>query len=325
MTSTAPLEAVWTERLACPTCGAGLRVDTPGAAKHLECTGCAARYPVRDGIPSFVNLPGTDHEQAAEIAQRDNEAASYEGLFFAWESFLEVPPLVRDLAPKKDDWVLEVGAGTGRVVREYVRHVQGVVAIDFSFESLRHIRRSLELVPEAQGKLFVVHADACALPVKPGSFDRTVSAGMLQHLPSADHRARAIACMARSIRPGGRFVMQARHWSHTHAFYESRKGSAFARRVADFLIGNASGGAEVPRSATYADGTVSLYNTPGAELRDLAERAGIQVDRVVGRIHAAKGMQRLGVVRPLVERVIERTPLSLLAAQEVVAVGTRVG
>jgi hypothetical protein len=36
-------------------------------------------------------------------------------------------------------------------------------------------------------------------------------------------------------------------------------------------------------------------------------------------------MQRLGVVRPLLERAIERTPLSLLAAQELVVVGTRTG
>ncbi len=323
MTPTAHLEAAWTERLACPQCAGSLRVDIPGAAEHLECTSCAARYPVRDGIPTFVDLAVSP--QAAEIAQRDNEAASYEGLFLAWESYLEAPPLVRDLGPLPSDWVLEVGAGTGRVVREYIRSVTGVVAIDFSFESLRHIRRSLDLVPEAHGKLVPVHADACALPIKPGSFDRTVSCGMLQHLPSEDHRARAIAGMAAALRPGGRFVMQARHWSRTHAFYEVRKHSAFARRVASFLIGNASGGVDVPRSATYADGTVSLYNTTAAELRDLAERAGIHVDRLVGRIHAAQGMARLGVVRPLVERAIERTPLSLLAAQEVVVVGTRTG
>jgi hypothetical protein len=131
--------------------------------------------------------------------------------------------------------------------------------------------------------------------------------------------------MAKALRPGGRFVMQARHWSQTHAFYEARRDSGFARRVATMLIGNASGGVDVQRSATYADGTVSLYNTPADELRDLAERAGVHVDRVVGRIQAAKGMQRLGVLRPLVERAIERTPLSLVAAQEVVAVGTKEG
>lgn len=323
MTPTAFLEAAWTEHLACPKCGGPLRVDAPGSAKNLDCTACSARYPVRDDIPSFVDV--AESPQAAEIAQRDDEAASYEGLFFAWESFLEVPPLVRDLRLRRDDWVLEVGAGTGRVVREYIRQVAGVVAIDFSFESLRHIRRSLALVPEAQSKLVLVHADATALPIKPASFERTVSVGMLQHLPSEEHRARAIAGMARALRPGGRFVMQARHWSHVHAFYEARRESAFARNVAVALIGNGSGGVDVKRTNNYADGTVSLYNMPAAELRELVERAGIHVDRMVGRVHGVKGIQRLGVFRPVVERLLEGTPLSLLASQELVAVGTKTG
>jgi len=323
MTPTAFLEAAWTEHLACPKCGGSLRVDAPGAAKHLDCTACAARYPVRDDIPSFVDVAGSP--QAAEIAQRDDEAASYEGLFFAWESFLEVPPLVRDMQVRRDDWVVEVGAGTGRVVREYARHVGGVVAIDFSFESLRHIRRSLTLVPEALSKLVPVHADATALPIKSGSFDRAVSVGMLQHLPSDSHRARAIGGLARALRPGGRFVVQARHWSRTHAFYETRRDSAIARSIANVLIGNGSGGVDVPRTANYADGTVSLYNTPAAELREMAEREGIHVDRMVGRVLGVKGIQRLGVLRPVVERLLERTPLSLVVAQEVVAVGTKTG
>jgi SAM-dependent methyltransferase len=321
MTHPASLEAAWTERLACPKCGGSLHAHPPGAAEHLACAACSVKFPVRDGIPSFVEGTGTD--QAAEIVQRDEEAAAYEGLFLAWESFLEVPPLVLDLALRPTDWVLEVGAGTGRVVREYIRKVAGVVAVDFSIESLRRIRRSLDLVPEAAGKLIAVHADACALPVRRSSFDRTVSAGMLQHLPSSDHRAKAITGMARALRPGGRFVMQARHWSRTHAFFDARRSSAVARRVADLLIGNASGGVDLRRENTYADGTVSIYNTPADELRELATQAGIRVDRVVGRIHALKGIQRLGAARPLLERVLERTPFSLLAAQEVVAVGTK--
>jgi len=321
MTPYATLEAAWTERLACPKCGGNLRVDIPGAAHHLDCTACAARFPIRDGIPSFVDLAGS--EQAAEIAQRDEEAAAYEGLYLAWESFLEVPPLVRDLAPRMTDWILEVGAGTGRVVREYIRNVTGVVAVDFSIESLRHIRRSLDLVPEAAGKLVPVHADACALPVRQATFDRTVSAGMLQHLPSAEHRARAIAGMARALRPDGRFVLQARHWSLAHAFYDTRRDSSLARRVVDLLVGNGPGGVDVQRSATYADGTVSLYSTPASELGALTSQAGIRLDRVVGRLQAVKGIQRLGVLRPVVERALERTPLSLVAAQEVVAVGCR--
>ncbi|MEZ4302938.1 MAG: methyltransferase domain-containing protein [Polyangiaceae bacterium] len=321
MTHSAALEAAWIEHLACPACAGTLTAEPPGAATHLACAACSVRYPVRDGIPSFVEPDKS--EQAAEIAQRDHEASAYEGLFLSWESFLEVAPLVRDLKPARDHHVLEVGAGTGRVVREYIRNVERVVAIDFSFESLRHIRHSLGLLPEVQPRLIPVHADACALPVKPASFDRVISAGMLQHLPSAAHRARAIEGMGRALKPGGRFVLQARHWSQAHSFYEGRRGNKVVGALANFLVGNSSGGIGLERTNQYADGTVSLYNTEGAELRELVEQAGIRVERVVGRIHNIKGMQRLGTVRPLVERVLERTPLSLLASQEVVAVGTR--
>lgn len=322
MSEPLPLESAWARYLACPRCSGSLRAEPPGAAERLVCAGCAAAFPVLDGIPSFVEAQKS--EQAAEIAQRDEEVVAYEGMFLAWEDFLEVTPLAHDLAPKAGDWVLEVGAGTGRVLREYVRRVAGVVAIDFSIESLRYIRRSVGLVEGVPEKIVLVHADACALPVKAEAFDRTISAGMLQHLPTAEHRARAVAGMARALRPGGRFVLQARHWSRMHQLREAHRDSPLVRRLSDLLIGNASGGATLERTAVYGDGKVVLYNTDAAELRDLVERAGIRVDRVVGRIHGVKGMQRLGAARPLVGRLIEAVPaLSLVAGQEVVAVGDR--
>lgn len=322
MIDTSTLETAWAKYLACPRCTGSLRAEPAGAAERLTCETCAAAYPVRDGIPSFVQAH--ENEQAAEIAQRDEEVAAYEGMFLAWEDYLEVTPLARDLAPRCSDWVLEVGAGTGRVLREYVRRTSGVVAVDFSIESLRYIRRSVGLLPGIPEKIVLVHGDACSLPVRPGAFDRTLSAGMLQHLPTADHRARAIAQMARALRPGGRFVMQARHWSRMHELRSGHRDSALVRRLADLLIGNVSGGSVLERTNVYADGTVALYNTTGAELRELVERAGIRVDRVVGRIHGVKGMQRLGPVRPLVGRLIEVVPrLSLLTGQEVIAVGDK--
>ena len=323
MTDTSHLEAAWAKYLACPTCAGDLRAEPAGAAKRLVCAACAAAFPVLGGIPSFIEVQ--ESEQAAEIAQRDAEIIAYEGMFLAWEDYLEVAPIPRDLGGQATDWVLEVGVGSGRALREYVRRVAGVVAVDFSIESLRHVRRSLALQPDDQKKLVLVHADACSLPVRPGVFDRSLSFGMLQHLPTADHRARAVAGMGRALRPGGRFVMQARHWNRMHQLRSDHPGSAAVRRLADFLIGNASGGGGAcERSHVYADGTVALYNTSAGELRDLVERAGVRVKRVIGRIHGVKGMQRLGAARPLVERMIELVPpLSLLATQELVVVGNK--
>ena len=321
MPSLSMLKEIWTRHLACPRCSGSLRHEDTGRGPHLECTLCTTRYPVLDNIPSFVEVTGSD--QTAEIVQRDKEAASYEGNFLAWETYLEVMPLLRDLAPKPTDVILDVGAGTGRFVREYIRDVGLVVAVDHSLESLRYMRRSIDLVAPAARKLVPIHADACALPFRSGTFDAVVSVGMLQHLPSDDHRLRAISGMARAIRAEGRCVLQARHWSRVHAFHDQRRGSAIVKRLAELLIGNADGGIELSRVTHHAQGTVAIHNISSEELRSLAERAGLDVERVVGRLICAKGMQRLGVIRPVLERAIERTPLSLLAAQEVVAVGRR--
>lgn len=319
------LEELWTQYLACPACSGGLKVDGGGSTRHLECVQCASRYPVIDDIPSFVEVSAS--EQAAEIAQRDAEAQSYEGNFLAWETFLEVMPLLRDLRPKRTDVVLDVGAGTGRFVREYVRDVKLAVAIDHSRESLRHLRRVLSLAtrPGETGRCIVVHGDACALPVRPGAFDAAVSIGMLQHLPGEDHRGRAVSGMARALRPGGRFILQARHWSRMHELNDRHRDNPVVRRVADLLIGNADGGLRLTRTAHHAGGSVLMYNITAEELRELADRAGLRLDRVVGRLLCAKGFHRLGVARPLLERALERTPLSLLAGQEIVAVGTAPG
>lgn len=324
MTDTSALETAWAAYLVCPQCSGDLAAEPKGAAERLRCVKCPARFAVHDGIPSFV--AAEQSEQAAEIAQRDEEVMAYEGMFLAWEDYLELGPITRDLKPRGGDWVLEVGAGSGRAVREYVRRVGGVVAIDFSIESLRYIRRSLSLLPDAQAKLILVHADACSLPVRSGAFDRALSLGMLQHLPSADHRARAIREMGRALKPNGRFVMQARHWSRTHELRSRHRDSAFVRKISSALIGNASGSAGLDRTSVYADGTVALYNTSAEELRDLTEQAGVRVRRLFGRIQSVKGMQRLGVFRPILERAFEAAaPVSLIAAQELVVVGEKRG
>jgi uncharacterized protein YbaR (Trm112 family) len=38
------------DRLACPICHAGLRLD----ANVVECTGCTMQYPIVDGLPVLI-------------------------------------------------------------------------------------------------------------------------------------------------------------------------------------------------------------------------------------------------------------------------------
>jgi SAM-dependent methyltransferase len=99
---------------------------------------------------------------------------------------------VAEAAPQR---ILEVGCGEGELAERFVRELGcEVVAIDQS-------ERMVELT-RARGVGARV-ADVQDLPFGDGEFDCAIAAWMLYHVPDVD---RALAELARVLRPGGRLV-----------------------------------------------------------------------------------------------------------------------
>ncbi len=182
--------------------------------------------------------------------------------------------------------VLEVGCGTGLILKRLEPLARRVVGVDLSGEMLGRARVRVPTVAQAS---------ALSLPFADGSFDVAVSFKVLAHIPEV--RA-AVAEMARVVRPGGHLALE---------FYNRCSLRALVKRLK-------------PPSA-IADGVADTdvftrYDT----LEEAASYlpAGVQVQRVHGiriALPAAFLMKVpvVGAALRLEERLLARTPLRRFA------------
>jgi SAM-dependent methyltransferase len=134
-------------------------------------------------------------------------------------SVAEIPLTLWRLGPVASDVVVEVGCGTGRITRQLASRCGQVWALDHSVDSLLRAREKVD----GRAVRFV-QADAGYLPLRPGVADRALSCQMLEHLPTAMLRERAVAEAARVLRPGGRFVVSAYWHSPLTRLWGDREG-----------------------------------------------------------------------------------------------------
>jgi SAM-dependent methyltransferase len=189
------------ELLACPECGGSIqlsKVERCEAQEILEgvlaCSVCGARFPVRGGIPRFID-PAKLQPVLARTARRFG---------FEWQHFHEDDHRYREqflgwIAPVDPTFfrgklVLEAGCGKGRHTLLASDWGAEVVAVDLS--------DAVETAHAATRKrpgVHVIQADLLHLPLKP-VFDYAFSVGVLHHLPDPLAGFRAIAS---KLRPGG--------------------------------------------------------------------------------------------------------------------------
>lgn len=240
--------------LACPADGAAplsLSVTRQAGPESIEtgtlaCDTCGRVYPIEDGIPRLLpDLAALPPEEAAEKererTRRDAEAGIYDsnrmlGVLGRWE----IPATLNALSPAPDDSLIEVGCGTGRFTERIASRCRRVLALDFSLESLKIARKRV-----ASPSVQFLQADACQLPLRDGIADRALSCQMLEHLPTPSARAAAVAEVARTLRPGGTFVVSA-YWH-----------SPFTR-----LAGSKEG---------HHDGAIYFYRFDRREFRELLD------------------------------------------------------
>ena len=209
----------------------------------LVCVGCGCEYPVTDGIarllplnlssPKHLNTQTPEHPNTqrptpnaasaaelkrSEMAARDAQAEAYDKMRgLALFSKIEIPVTLAQMNLKSNDVLLEAGCGTGRMTPIFAARCASMVAVDFSFESLRRCQAKLKRAGITNVDL--AQADVCALPFQSDAFAKLVSCQVLEHIPTPESRARMISELARVTESGGKVVLSAyQHSLYTRLF-----------------------------------------------------------------------------------------------------------
>lgn len=162
----------------------------------LECPTCARRFPVSDGLVSFLSPEELEDEERSELASRDAESSWYDTMFEGYTNAVEVPTVVARIG-RPTGPVLDHGAGTGRITERLTGFGQPVVAVDYSGESLRKLLKRC-----AGASVLAVQADVRRLPLKDQAFHAATSIEVYEHIRGRDERRRVLEELSRVLRPG---------------------------------------------------------------------------------------------------------------------------
>jgi len=201
--------------LRCPDDGNPGLEFTPGEKATLRCPACERRFPIVDGIPSLLprdlaaavvgGVVEPDDDALTQLRARDDEAGLYDELYDnpAFRFELETYAARIDLQP--GELALDVGCGTGRVVKEYVGAEGRVVAADYSLESLRRFGARLDT--SSRGRVHLAHCAVEQLPFPDRHFDVVVATSLFSNLPTWEARDTGLLEVHRVLRSGGRLLV----------------------------------------------------------------------------------------------------------------------
>jgi len=175
-----------------------------------QCGRCAATYEIRKGILRI--LPGQqplDPVTREEQSERDLQAEKYDAHFSAWANSVEMSALLRESAASFGKIILDLACGTGRITTRLLPNARGILASDLSEESLAVLSKKLS--PGAN--IGLVWADATQLRIAPESVDLVISTQLLEHIPSADQRARFLEGVHSALTADGIFLLTVYYYS----------------------------------------------------------------------------------------------------------------
>ncbi len=172
--------------LACPVCQGQLAL--PDRTAGLNCPSCGRAYPIKDGIPVFLQNEPLAQEE--ERQRRDRLASGY--LSSDAQTILQViarhhclTVMRRHAAEfrgrfKPSQWLLDIGIGWGW---HWLGHgvAAKILGVDMSLNNLLLARH---LLGQNGHGVVLVCADAAALPIRAQAISGVWSVQVFQHFPS---------------------------------------------------------------------------------------------------------------------------------------------
>lgn len=168
-------------------------------------------------------------KQPRARAAGDRVAAEYDAFAtvydFEYDELVEDIPFYRDLAVESGGPVLELGAGTGRVLIPVAVAGVEVVGLDASPAMLAVAREKVAGLPsDVQARISLVEGDMRTFDLGAARFSLVnIPFRAFLHLLNVDDQLSALAAIHRSLRPGGRLAL---------AFFDPRLDVIAARRTA---------------------------------------------------------------------------------------------
>jgi ubiquinone/menaquinone biosynthesis C-methylase UbiE/uncharacterized protein YbaR (Trm112 family) len=195
------------EKLACPKCHGELSCAATATAENeeietgnLQCKQCAQSFPIKSGIPRFVD---TDNYATSFGYQwnrfRLEQIDSNNGTQLSADRFYRETGWTKECL--KGKWVLDAGCGAGRFVDVASQADCDVVGLDIS----NAVDAAKANLPGRRNVHFV-QASIYELPFRSDVFDGCYCIGVVQHTPDPQ---KAMRTLPRILRPGGRIAITA--------------------------------------------------------------------------------------------------------------------
>ena len=214
------------ELLCCPRDREPLHGDTDG----LACAACHARFPITDGVVSFLSAQALTKQDHRERGMRDEESTWYDPMFEGYTNAVEVPAAVRRV-DRPAGPILDAGCGTGRVTEALVPLGQPIVAVDYSEACLRRM-----MARTAGAHVLAVQSDLRRLPIRDGVMGAATCIEVYSQFRSAD-RSRVLAELSRVLMPGGNLSISAFNYNAIFRAWRAL-GNDGAREGAHMLGGD---------------------------------------------------------------------------------------
>lgn len=185
-------------KLACPVCG-GVLSKQNGFYSDAQ----GHEHIIEEGIP--VLLPASEDSGGAHYA----EHYSFDAEMFDYFAKRECKATAHDerrlreyiisLAPRKAQFILDVGSGSAWVANHFLPMGKKVVSMDIA---LANVKKALGYYPH-ENHLGVV-GDALAPPFPPGTFDLIIASELIEHVTEPDV---FVEKMTGILRPGGMLII----------------------------------------------------------------------------------------------------------------------